>query len=408
MNKADDMKWDVSYEWKTVALMSLGFGLVGVDRFMIMPMFPVMAKDLGLDYQDMGYIAASLALAWGLASLLMGNVSDHFGRRKVIVPALFLFALLAGLSGLATGIGSLVVIRAIMGLADGAFVPVGIAATVEASHPRRHGMNVGLQQMAHPLLGLGLTPILVTQLLHYVSWRWVFLLVALPGLLCAYLVYKVLRDRDPKAMAVHSVTHDASEHKWSDVLKYRNIRINMVGFFCWLTCIQVTGALLPNYLTDFLHLDLQQMGFVFSAVGLGASAGTLVMPSLSDRLGRKPVIVMSVLGAMLFLWLLMGAGPNPGKLFFFLFMCHFCNFSAICLTIGPITAESVPVKLMATATGFIVGTGELFGGAVAPALAGFVAKHYGIEYILHLALGGLLIGLVAVLCLKETAPCRVK
>ena len=400
--------WDVSYEWKTVALMSLGFGLVGVDRFMIMPMFPVMSKDLGLDYQDMGYIAASLALAWGVASLFIGNISDHIGRRKVIIPALFLFSLLAGLSGLATGIGSLMVIRAIMGVADGAFVPVGIAATVEASHPKRHGMNVGIQQMAHPLLGLGLAPIVVTQLLQIVSWRWVFLLVSIPGFICAYLAYKVIRDRDPRTMAVHSVTHDAAEHKWTDVFRYRNIPLNMISFLCWLTCIQVTGALLPNYLTDFLHLDLQQMGFVVSAVGLGASFGTVVMPAISDRIGRKPVIVIAVIGAMGFLWLMMGAGPNPGRLFFYLFMCHFCNFAAICLTVGPITAESVPVKLMATATGLIVGVGELFGGAAAPALAGFVAKHYGIQYILHLAMVGLFLGLIVVLFLKETAPCRVK
>ena len=42
---------DTSYEWKIVALLSLGFGLVGVDRFMLMPLFPVMMHDLKLDYQ---------------------------------------------------------------------------------------------------------------------------------------------------------------------------------------------------------------------------------------------------------------------------------------------------------------------------------------------------------------------
>jgi hypothetical protein len=42
--------WDRSYEWKAVTLLCLGFGLVGIDRFMILPLFPVIGKDLHLDY----------------------------------------------------------------------------------------------------------------------------------------------------------------------------------------------------------------------------------------------------------------------------------------------------------------------------------------------------------------------
>jgi hypothetical protein len=42
-----------------------------------------------------------------------------------------------------------------------------------------------------------------------------------------------------------------------------------------------------------------------------------------------------------------------------------------------------------------------------PALAGFVAKHYGIQHIVDLAMGGLVIGLIVALSLRETAPCRV-
>lgn len=408
MNRNAGSGWDLQYEWKTVALLSLGFGLVGVDRFMIMPMFPVMSKDLGLNYQDMGNISAALALAWGIASMLIGNISDHVGRRKVIIPALIIFSLLAGVSGLATGVGSLLVIRAIMGVAEGAFTPAAITATMEASKPARHGMNIGLQQMAFPLLGLGLAPILVTQLLQFVDWRWIFVIVSLPGFVCAYFVYKVLRDSDVKVMAVHTATHDATAHKWTDVFRYRNIPLNMIGMLCWLTCLMVTSALLPNYLTDYLHLEVQQMGYVLSAVGLGAALGNVVMPAISDRIGRKPVMIISVLGAMGFLWLMMDAGPNPGKLFFYLFMAHFFNFAAICLTVGPISAESVPVRLMATASGLVVGVGELFGGAVMPALAGFVAQNYGIQYILHLAMGALMIGLIVAISLKETAPCRVK
>jgi hypothetical protein len=42
VNKTPDNDWDTRYEWRAVALLSIGFGLVGLDRFMIQPVFPVM------------------------------------------------------------------------------------------------------------------------------------------------------------------------------------------------------------------------------------------------------------------------------------------------------------------------------------------------------------------------------
>ncbi|VVN91339.1 hypothetical protein PS723_01893 [Pseudomonas fluorescens] len=44
-------------------------------------------------------------------------------------------------------------ISAVMGVAEGAFTPTSIAATAEASHPRRLGVNIGIQQAFFPLLG---------------------------------------------------------------------------------------------------------------------------------------------------------------------------------------------------------------------------------------------------------------
>ena len=43
-------------DFKVVLLMALGFGLVGIDRFLISTMFPVIAEDLKLDYGDIGII----------------------------------------------------------------------------------------------------------------------------------------------------------------------------------------------------------------------------------------------------------------------------------------------------------------------------------------------------------------
>ena len=409
MSHSSQSGWNTRYEWRAVILLSLGFGLVGIDRFMIMPLFPVMMKDLGLNYQDLGHITGALSIAWGISAMFMGRLSDRIGHRKVIIPAIVVFSLLAGLSGLATGVGSLIIIRAVMGLAEGAYTPVGIVATLDASKPSRHGLNIGIQQAALPLFGLGVAPILVTQLLKVLPWHSIFAIVSLPGLVIAYLLFKVLRNPLPASAAEHTMeSSDRRAHRWSDVFRYRNIRLNMIGMLCWLTCLVVLSALFPSYLIDYLHLGMQQMGFVLSAIGFGGTLGTLILPALSDRIGRKPVMLLCVVGAFVSLWMLARTGPNPVELFVYLMISLMFVFSMITLTVGPLSVESVPARLASTASGLVVGVGEVFGGGVAPAVAGHIAQHFGIQHIMDLGLGALVVGMVVALCLRETSPVRSK
>ena len=401
----NDNKWNARYEYTAVAMLALGFGLVGLDRFIILPLFPVMMSELHLDYQDLGNISAVLAIAWGISSIFMGRLSDRIGRRKVLIPAVLLFSLLAGLSGLANGVAALLLIRAVMGVSEGAFTPTAIAATAESSHPSRRGLNIGIQQAFFPILGLGLAPILATQLLLVLpSWRWVFVVVSLPGFLLAWFLYRKLRETRAPAAA----EAPQEQGRWLDALRYRNVPLNILGMFCMLTSLFVLSVMMPNYLTDYLHLGVQQMGFVMSAIGLGGFIGQLVLPGLSDRLGRKPVVLGSFVATGACIWLLMHTGAEPLTLFALLFLTTFFNFSMICMTVGPLTGESVPLPLVSTATGLVVGIGEVFGGGVAPALAGYIAQHHGIQYTLYLALGGVALGVAAASLLRETAPLRRK
>lgn len=396
------------YQWKAVTLMSLGFGLVGVDRFIIVPLMPVLMHDLKLDYQDLGHITGALAIAWGISALFTGNLSDRIGFKRVIVPALFAFSIFAGLGGLATGVGTLIVIRALMGFAEGAFTPASIIATIDASPPEKHGRNIGLQQMMPALLGLGLAPILVTQLLKIISWPWIFLLVSVPGLIVAYLARRVLRQPSAEEIARHSATHDAGRHRWHEVFGFGNIPLAMILMLCWLTCNIVVAALFPSYLVDFLHLSLDQMGFVLSSMGFGGATGAIILPTLSDRVGRKPVLALCVFGGFAAFWGFLHTGPVPVALFVWLFAAIGFVFGAIALTVGPVSAESVPAQLMSTASGTIIGVGEIFGGGLAPSLAGYIAKHFGIERAVFMPLWALCIALAAVLLLKETAPGRIR
>jgi MFS family permease len=160
-------------------------------------------------------------------------------------------------------------------------------------------------------------------------------------------------------------------------------------------------------IVDYLHLDMQQMGFILSSLGFGGAIGALVLPALSDRVGRKPVMLASTAGVFLSLWIFLRMGAAPVPLFICLMVAMGCLYSLITLTVGPVAAEAVPAQLMSTASGMIIGIGEVFGGGVAPAYAGYLAKHFGIEHAVTMPLWTICAGAIAVAALKETAPARV-
>jgi predicted MFS family arabinose efflux permease len=397
-----------SREFRIVAVMALGFGLVGIDRFLIATMFPVIARDLHLSYADIGVITGALAIAWGVSALFTGNASDRVGRRFVLCGSMVLFALLIGGSGLAAGLAGLVAVRVLMGFADGAYTPTSIAATIEASAPKRRGLNIGIQQMMLPLFGLGIAPLAVSGLLRLLNWRWVFLVFVVPGLLLALAVWRVIPGRtmaSSSAPALSSAPR-SSIKDWRAVLAYRNVPIGGALMLCWLTCLITTSAFLPNYFLDHLKLPFAGMSGIMSAIGLGATAGTLALPWLSDFIGRKPVMVLSTLGALLSLVLLATSSAEMTPLFAFLFMVHFFNNALITLTVGPLCSETVPAPLMATASGLVIAVGELFGGGIAPVAVGQLAQRIGIQHILWLPIAMMAVGFVLSLFTRETRSQR--
>ncbi len=380
------------YEFKAVLVLSICFGLVGLDRFIINPLFPVIAKDLGLNYKDIGLISAALALAWGVAAIFSGRLADRVGVKAVLVPSVLAFSILVGLGGLATGLGSLLLVRGLMGLAEGAFVPSSIVATTRASQPSRVGLNVGLQHMAAALFGLGLAPILATQLLKVLpSWHGVFVVAALPGLVMAYVLKRVLRPDPVRGEAAGTAQPGRS---WRAALN-RRVIANALAMSCWLSSVTTMSALLPSYFVDHLHLPLDQMGKVLSGLGLGGVVGMMVVPALGDRFGYKRVALVAVALKLATLGLFALADNDPVRLFGLLFVIGLSGSGSMAITVGPLTGGAVAPPLAATATGIVVGCGEILGGALSPALAGLTATHLGIEIVPLFAMGALALGFLA-------------
>ena len=398
-------RWDTSYEWKIILVLSLTFGLVGLDRFILPVLFPAFMDELGLSYEDLGNLVGILAVFWGLSAFAMGFLSDRVGRRKVLIPAVIVFSLMSAFSGMAGGLVGLLVIRAVMGLAEGPVASIGVAVAVEASHPKRRGMNNGIFQCMISLFGNAIGPIIATQLLLVTDWRAVFLIVGIPGLIMAVVMFFVVRE--PVAPPPVASAPVVARPSFADLFRHRNVPLAMLTLMCAMGGIFVMGAMMPSYLTDFLGLSIQEMGMVTSAIGFGGALGQFAMPTLSDFIGRKITILISYILAAVFIWLFVRTGAESlGTLFWLLFFAALFNFSALATLAGPVAAEAAPVGMIASVAGLVIGAGEVFGGGVAPAIAGRIAGSSGIEHVFTFVIASLILGFVIALFLKETAPRR--
>ena len=396
--------WDTSYEWKTVALLGIGFGLVGLDRWIIASLFPAMAMDLGLPEGEIGRLAGILGILWGVFAIFSGRLSDAIGHRKVLIPAILLFSLMSGFSGMVQSLIALVWIRAIMGAMEGAYCPTSFTAVAAASRPERRGFNQGLQQSGFALMGFALGPIIATQLLDVVpSWRWVFWICAIPGFIVGIMLYFHLREpKDTQAGALIGATQASGS--WLEVVKTPNIVVCMVALLCAMACVFVLGAMVPVYLTNALQLSPTEVGVVASALGFGGFFGQFGWPGLSDRFGRKPLAICGFVGATLSVWWFASTGAAVVPLFVALFVCSFFCLGNVALITGPIATESAPRGLISAAIGVVVGAGEIFGGGIAPIIAGNVTDRFGLPSSLNVALIGVALGIVVCLFLRETAP----
>lgn len=409
-----EKNWDTSYEWKIILLLSITFGLVGLDRF-ILPVIlqspnSTMGKDLGLTPQDGGSMAGYLGMAWGISAFVMGYLADRVGRRAVLVPAILVFSLMSAFSGLVGSVMGLVIVRVIMGIAEGPVASTGVAVAVEASKPSRRGMNNGIFQCMISLFGLALGPIIATRLLDSHSWHTVFMLVGAPGLVMAVIMWFVVREPLKRA----NTGHGSGGAPFLSMFAHRNAKVAPLTLICAMGGIFVIAAMLTAYLTApvgaGLGLDAVTAGNVFSAVGVGGAIGQFAMPALSDIIGRKSSTLASYILAAVFLYFFTQAGPeNTTTLWVLLFFASMFNFAALAILAGPVAAEAAPPGMLASMAGFVIFAGEFVGGGISPIIAGRIAGgEYGLKGALYFAACGLVLGFFVALFLKETAPRKVR
>ena len=387
------------YENTLIAILFFTWGTVFLDRMSQMYLAPYFAPEFHLNPAQIGTLASVLAITWAASTFLFGALSDRVGRKAVLVPAVFAFSLLSCLSATAHSFHQLLFLRALMGFAEGPTWSTITALIEESSPSSRRGRNIGLVVSAAALVGLAAAPVLTTQVAAQWGWRSAFLVAGLPGILAGFLIVKFVREPETSA-----ARQKPSWIEYALILRYRNVWlccIGATGFMSWLFALNVFA---PLYITEVVHQPATVAGFLLGASGLGSFFLGFLLPSLSDRVGRKPVLLMmsamsalvplSFLCPVLFRYSLLLAAivfiSNTGQ-----------GMASLIMVLVP--TESVPAEFRATSIGLVTSVGEIAGATTAPLLAGGLAEAYGLSLTLWLAAAGSAIVFVIAVFLRETA-----
>jgi MFS family permease len=396
------------YETILMAVLCLTFGFVFFDRNAMAYLGPYVQPDLHLTNTQLGMLSSALSFAFALSAFGVGYLSDRTGKRKsILLITVIVFSLCSGLSGFAGSFAMLFASRMLMGVAEGGILPISQSLIALESDERRRGLNMGvMQNLGSNLIGSSVAPLALGYIAATYHWRTAFYIAAIPGLICALLIW--LYVREPKTHEIHSAqahTSSSTSMTVAEMFRYRNMWL-CVGMSIFMVAWMVLGwVFLPVLYANYLHIPASSADRLMALLGISAAVFAFIVPGLSDKLGRKPVmIVFTVIGVLYPLAALHYSGSLAT-----LGVLIFIGWSAsgvFPLFMATVPSETIPAKYVATSLGLVVCVGEVIGGTVGPTLAGRLADLYGLQAPMYMAIVCAAVATVFTLFLKETAPIK--
>jgi MFS family permease len=283
-----------------------------LDRVCIATLAPAIMRDLALTPEQMSLAFSAFALAYAIFEIPTGRWADRRGTRRVLTRIVAWWSAFTMLTATATGFLSLLVLRFLFGAGEAGAWP-GVARTYSRwVPPSQRGRVQGLF-FAGALLAGALTPLLVLTLNRVMSWRAIFVMFGLIGIIWAAAWYQWFRDEPAEHRGVNaeeraligepapgSTSATEGRSPWRRLLTDRNtVALCLMYFpnsFVFYFCI----TWLPKYFEEKLGFDTVKLG-IFSGLPLacgvvGVLLGGIATDATSRRFGLR--FGRSALGAI--------------------------------------------------------------------------------------------------------------
>jgi multidrug resistance protein len=294
----------------TVALILFGVLFLGVsDTQLVAPLLPLIALDLGTTPGHAGIIVTTYSLAAAAFALLVGPLSDHVGRKKVLVFGLALFTVASFLTYHVSTFNALVILRTMTGLAAGTLSTSALSFAGDYYPYEQRGRAMGILSMGYFVafvIGVPAGALAASRL----GWHWVF------GCLSAgaAVMFVVALVRLPS-----QAIHRQAGRRGSEFINHFRKRDRLAGMVAaFLTSGGIVGFLtyVGAWLKTTYDMGIDRIGLLFMVSGAAAIIVSPLSGWLSDHAGKRNVIIwanialaflfIAVARAKLGLWLVAG------------------------------------------------------------------------------------------------------
>ncbi|MBC8022629.1 MAG: MFS transporter [Burkholderiales bacterium] len=343
-------------------------------------LLPIIGKELGLTYSQIGLIMTCQYLAGAVANVPGGILVDTVGRKGMLMAvSLFWVGFPYLLMGFSHGYIMLLVCVALVGFGNSLWHPSAIP-TLARRYPERKGLVLSVHGMGGNV-GDALAPLAVGSLLAVLTWREVVVLNVIPGLVMSLLIIAFLGTMQLGPRSRHGAREEPRQ-SIGDYFRgvpalFRNRSLVL------LTASSAFRSMTQNSLLTFLPIYLAyEMGYSPFWVGAGmfalqaaGFAATPIAGHLSDRMGRRRIMMTSMFMTGVVLALMTFAGRSHAFIVFIAVLGFFLY--AIRPVMQAWLLETTPRDMGGTSIGILFGA-QALGASVAPLIAGVIADSYGL------------------------------
>ncbi|POA51763.1 MULTISPECIES: MFS transporter [unclassified Pseudomonas] len=384
-----------SLKWRVLIGSFLSYTFDALDILVLIIALPTIQESLHISASQAGLMVTATLLGVGVSSLVMGTLADTLGRKKALLASLVAFGGLTMAIAAASDWKQILVLRFFAGLGLGGVWGV-VAAHVHETWPARQRGRATAFVLSAFSAGSGLAALLAAGLLQAYGWRTLFFLsgalVLVPVLYVALRVpesaaWLARRHRQPERADARPTL--AIAQLFGPGLARRTL-LGSAASALALTAYWGTMTWIPTFLVKHHGLSSTTMANLIAVMNVGAFIGYNLFGWLADRLGKRRMVIVSLVGSGLMLPVYIWVADSTLLLVLGPVYAFFLSFVGL---FGSYFAQLYPTHLRASGAGFCFNTGRGL-SAFSPILLGSLASSMGLS--LSLGFCGVLFLLAAV------------
>ena len=369
-----------------LGLLCLMYFITYIDRVNVSTASEGFGKEFGLNKTQIGFVFSAFAYPYLVFQVIGGWFSDRLGARRTLITFGTIWAVATVLTGMATGLLSLLLARLLLGFGEGATFPAATTAMSRWFPPEKRGYVQGITHAA-ARVGNAAAPGAIVAIMAAGGWRASFYVCALISFAWVVLWAMTFTDwpRDhPRITPKELAPLPAREIKTANVpwpALFKRMAPVAVVYFCFGWNLWLFLSWIPQYFLHSYNLDLKQSAVFSAGVFFAGVLGDCVGGWVTDRIFQRTRSLKKARSWMVAVCLLLAASTLIPLAF-----THSLGVSLACLSAGFFFAEmtigpmwAIPMDIApawsGTASG-MMNTGSATAAILSPVVSGYLIDRF--------------------------------